>query len=86
MTRRPQREEGGQVMLPKRGFSGAARTGWLVFAVLIVLVLFEYVLFLVLSSNLLIMVVLNVIDAALIMYFFMHLPRLWRREEKEEEA
>ena len=69
--------------MPKGGLGGAARTGWLVFAVLIVLVLFEYVLFLVLSSNLLIMLVLNVIDAALIMYFFMHLPRLWRREEKE---
>ena len=86
MTRRPQREEGGQAMLPKRGFSGAARTGWVVFALLIVLVLLEYVIFLVLSKNLPIMIVMNVIDAALIMYYFMHLPRLWRREEKEEEA
>ena len=73
-------------MLPKRGFSGAARTGWVVFALLIVLVLLEYVIFLVLSKNLPIMIVMNVIDAALIMYYFMHLPRLWRREEKEEEA
>ncbi len=72
-------------MLPKRGFSGAPRTGWLVFAVLMVLVLLEYVIFLVLSTNLPIMVVMNVIDAALIMYYFMHLPRLWRREEKEKE-
>jgi hypothetical protein len=29
---------------------------------------------------------MNVIDAALIMYYFMHLPRLWRRDEKEDEA
>ncbi len=86
MTRRAQREEGGQAMLPKRGLSGAARTGWLVFAVLIVLVLLEYVAFLVLTTNLPIMVVMNVIDAALIMYYFMHLPRLWRRDEKEDEA
>ena len=86
MTRSAQREEGGQAMLPKRGFSGAARTGWLVFAVLIVLVLLEYVIFLVLTHNLPIMIVMNVIDAALIMYYFMHLPRLWRRDEKEDEA
>ena len=86
MTGRAQREERGQATLPKRGFSGAARTGWLVFAVLIVLVLLEYVIFLVLTTNLPIMIVMNVIDAALIMYYFMHLPRLWRREEKEEEA
>ncbi len=86
MTGRAQREERGQAMLPKRGFSGAARTGWLVFAVLIVLVLLEYVIFLVMSANLPIMIVMNVIDAALIMYYFMHLPRLWRRDEKEDEA
>lgn len=73
-------------MLPRGGVTGAMRTGWLVFAVLIVLVLLEYVIFLVLSSNMPIMVVMNVVDAALIMYFFMHLPRLWRREDEEEGA
>ncbi len=73
-------------MLPRGGVTGAVRTGWMVFAVLIVLVLLEYVIFLVLSSNLPIMVAMNVIDAGLIMYFFMHLPRLWRREDDEEGA
>lgn len=73
-------------MVPRGRLSGAPLTGWLVFAVLMVLVLLEYAAFRVLSSNLPIMVVMNVVDAALIMYFFMHLPRIWRRDETEEES
>jgi hypothetical protein len=63
-----------------------ARTGWLVFAVLIVLIVLEYVIFLILDTNLPIMVLMNVADAALIMYYFMHVSRIWRREEKEEQT
>ncbi len=63
-----------------------ARTGWLVFAALIVLVALEYVVFLVLDTNLPIMVAMNVADAALIMYYFMHVSRIWRREEQEEQT
>ncbi len=63
-----------------------ARTGWLVFAALIVLVALEYVVFLILDTNLPIMVVMNVADAALIMYYFMHVSRIWRREEKEKQT
>ena len=63
-----------------------ARTGWLVFAVLIVLVALEYVIFLVLDTNLPIMVAMNIADAALIMYYFMHVSRIWRRDEKEKQT
>jgi hypothetical protein len=73
-------------MLPKRGISGPWRTGWLVFVVLLALVLLEYVVFLVLESNLPLMVAMPVADASLIVYDYMHVSRLWRRGEREEGA
>lgn len=58
------------------------RRGKLVFSVLIALTLVEYALALVMDSgNLPWMIVMNVIDAWLILYFFMHVHQLWRREE-----
>jgi heme/copper-type cytochrome/quinol oxidase subunit 4 len=60
-----------------RGLSPAA-TGWLVFVALVVLAVVEYVVFLAVHRNLIWMVVMNVADAALILVYFMHLPRLWR--------
>jgi hypothetical protein len=42
----------------------------------------EYVLALVLDKNLPIMVAINLSEAALIMIYFMHLPRLWQAREE----
>lgn len=42
----------------------------------------EYILALVVDKNLPIMVAINVSEAALIMIYFMHLPRLWRGREE----
>jgi hypothetical protein len=63
-----------------------ARTGWLVFIVLIALVLLEYVVFLAMDMNMPLMVAMNVADAALIVWYFMHVSRLWRREEKGDQT
>lgn len=60
---------------------GPAAVGVVVLAVLMVLVVLEYLAFLWIDRNLPLMVAMNVADAALIMVYFMHLPRLWREEE-----
>jgi heme/copper-type cytochrome/quinol oxidase subunit 4 len=58
------------------------RVGLLVFIVLVVLAAGEYVLGLVLDSgNLPYMIFMNIVDAALLLYFFMHVRQLWRPEE-----
>ena len=57
--------------------------GWVVFAVLVFLTVVEYLIFLWIDRNLPIMIAMNVADAALIMVYFMHLPRVWRGEEDE---
>ena len=58
-----------------------AAVGLVVLAVLVVLTVLEYFIAIWLDKNLPIMIAMNVADAALIMVFFMHLPRLWRGEE-----
>ena len=80
MTSRTEPEDGGWLSTLRRGLAAAIRTGWLIFAVLMVLVMLEYAAFLILDSNLHIMIAMNVIDAGLIMFYFMHVSRLWRRE------
>ncbi len=61
--------------------SNVLRKGLWVFIALSVLTVVEYFLALVMDhGNLPYMVVMNVVDAALIMYFFMHVAQLWRRE------
>ncbi len=58
------------------------RVGLLVFIVLVVLAAGEYGMGLVLESgNLVYMIIMNIVDAALILYFFMHVRQLWRPEE-----
>ncbi|MBI2873294.1 MAG: hypothetical protein HYY00_08925 [Chloroflexi bacterium] len=60
----------------------ALRRGLWVFIALVVLAVVEYLLTLVMKSgNLPWMVIMNIIDAGLIAYFFMHIAQLWRREE-----
>jgi uncharacterized membrane protein YagU involved in acid resistance len=83
MTNPHQTEKAGaQIMRPTPRMAASVRTGWLVFLTLMVLAIVEYIIFLVLSSNFPLMVVINLADAALIIYFYMHVTRLWRREEK----
>jgi caa(3)-type oxidase subunit IV len=55
--------------------------GLLVLIVLVGLTIVEYFVATAVSRNLPIMIAMNVLDAALIMVYFMHLPRLWRRED-----
>ncbi len=69
--------------VPRRKGAKATRIGLMVFAALLVLTWLEYVVFLVVPSNLPLMLVMNVADAALIIYFFMHVTRVWRSENEE---
>lgn len=82
MTEGPKRAQDGDAM-PTRGMSRAARIGWMMALFLAVQTSVEYILFLVVDSNLPIMVVLNLTEAAAIMIYFMHIPRLWRGREAE---
>lgn len=60
----------------------ALSRGFWVFVALVVLALGEYALAIFMTrGNLPYMVIMNVVDAALIAYFFMHIAQLWRREE-----
>lgn len=60
----------------------AMRRGLWVFVILVVLAVLEYLLALAMKSgNLPWMIIMNIVDAALILYFFMHMAQLWRREE-----
>ncbi len=64
------------------GLSSLQRVGLLVFVVLVVLAVGEYFLAIfVHSGNLPYMIVMNIVDAALIVWFFMHFHQLWRPEE-----
>jgi cytochrome c oxidase subunit IV len=56
--------------------------GLLIFVVLVVLAVIEYFLAVFMhSGNLPYMIIMNIVDAALIVYFFMHFHQLWRPEE-----
>lgn len=58
------------------------RRGLWVFIALAALAIGEYALALAMKhGNLPYMVIMNILDAALIVYFFMHVPQLWRKEE-----
>jgi hypothetical protein len=53
-----------------------------VFILLVVVTVLEYVVFLaVRQGNLPYMIAMNLVDAGLILYFFMHVGHLWRKEE-----
>lgn len=60
----------------------ALSRGLWVFIALVVLAFAEYALAIFMTrGNLPYMVIMNLVDAALIAYFFMHIAQLWRREE-----
>jgi heme/copper-type cytochrome/quinol oxidase subunit 4 len=65
---------------PGAGTGSPVVVGSIVFAVLIALTILEYFVFVWMDRNLPVMIVMNIIDAALIMVYFMHFGRLWRSE------
>ena len=63
--------------------SGALGRGWIVFIGLAVLTIVEYILAITIDANLLTMIVIAIVKAALIVHYFMHLVRVWRGSEDE---
>jgi caa(3)-type oxidase subunit IV len=55
----------------------AVRTGWLVFGLLAVLTVVEYIIAVSLDANLPVIMAIAVAKAALILWYFMHVARLW---------
>ncbi|HEU0021509.1 MAG TPA: cytochrome C oxidase subunit IV family protein [Dehalococcoidia bacterium] len=63
------------------GLRPVLRRGLWVFLALVALTVLEYVVFLVVPrGNLPYLIVMNLVDAGLILYFFMHISHLWRKE------
>ncbi len=62
--------------------SGRVRTGWVVFLWLAVLTAVEFVVAVTVDANLPIMVVIALLKAGLIVYYFMRVRRIWRGEEE----
>lgn len=63
------------------GYKRDWRTGWIVFAALMVLTGIEFVVANQPNSSAVLVIIINLIKAALIVYFFMHVYRLWREEK-----
>ncbi len=59
------------------------RIGWQVFIALAVLTIVEFALAVVIDANLPILVVIAIMKAGLIMYYFMHVLKIWRSGEEE---
>ncbi len=76
-------EEGDGGMEPTRGLAGAIRIGWMMFLGLAVLTLVEYVIAVTLDANLPIVIAIALMKACLIVYYFMHVLRVWRGREEE---
>lgn len=65
--------------------AGRMRVGWLVMIGLMVLTVAEYLLLLATPSTAIwriLLVVFQVLDAGLILWYFMHLGQLWHTEER----
>ena len=84
MSTRPDQPETAHVDESARHGSDPTRVGLVVFVVLMALVLLEYLIAIVMDKNLIVMLIMNVIDAAIIMYYFMHVTRLWRSGPEEK--
>ena len=55
----------------------------MVFLILAVLTAVEFVLAVTIDANLPILIVIGLAKAGLIMYYFMHLMRLWRSDQED---
>ncbi len=82
MTGRADSDEGRRATPSTRGGNGPLRIGWLVFLGLAVLTVVEFIVAITVTSNLPFLIVFALMKAGLIMYYFMHLLRLWRGEEE----
>ena len=60
----------------------AFRRGWIIFIVLLLLTAVEFVVGVTMNSIALLLVI-ALIKAALIVYYFMHIYRLWREESHQ---
>ncbi len=63
------------------GLATPEQVTWFMVAWLGVQTVVEYVLAQVLEANLPIMLLINILEAAAIVYFFQHIYRLWREDE-----
>jgi hypothetical protein len=69
-------------MNEEREEAGAARLGWLVFAALAVLTAVEYIVAAEVGRNLVPLLVIAVVKASAIAWYFMHIVALWRAPEE----
>ena len=58
------------------------RIGWVVFILLAVLTVVEWLVAVLITANLPLLLVIALAKAGLIVHYFMHIVRLWRREEE----
>ena len=83
MTERAEDGQGRQTMPPAQEGDGPLRVGWLVFLALAALTGVEFIVAVTVTANLPILVVFALVKAGLIMYYFMHLLKIWRGAEEE---
>ncbi len=68
--------------MEKAGLGSALRVGHVIFIILVVLAVAEYFLGIAVDSgNLAFMIIMNIVDAALILYYFMHFHQIWHPEK-----
>jgi heme/copper-type cytochrome/quinol oxidase subunit 4 len=61
----------------------AFRRGWIVFIILLLLTAVEFVVGVFLGASIALLFVISLLKAALIVYYFMHVFRLWREESHQ---
>lgn len=62
------------------GYKKAWRYGWIIFVALLVLTAVEYFIGIQENASAVALFIVSLIKATLIVYFFMHIYRLWREE------
>ncbi len=63
------------------GYKKEWRVGWIVFIGLMVLTAVEFAIANLPNPSAVLLIIIGLIKAALIVYFFMHVYRLWREEK-----
>lgn len=68
--------------MEQKGLTQALRRGFWVWVALIVLTILEYILMVLRMPGLIAyLLIINLLDAGLIVYYYMHIAQLWRQEE-----
>ncbi len=65
---------------PASETSGPLGIGWIIFIILAVLTFVEFIVAVTIDANLPYMIVIAIMKAVLIIYYFMHVAKLWRGE------